>query len=56
MNGLRFDGEPTAGPMLSEAALTEPCLTVDQIAAALGISTRSVQRMIASGKLRKLPL
>lgn len=32
------------------------CLMLDHVAVHLGVSVRSVQRLIASGRLRKLPL
>ncbi len=34
----------------------QPPLTIDDVAFALGVCTRTVHRLIASGRLRKLPL
>lgn len=41
---------------MADAALTERCFDLDHVAVHLGVSVRSVQRLIASGRLRKLPL
>ena len=38
------------------SALAEACLTLDEVAELLGVSVRSVQRLIAERKLRKVPL
>lgn len=42
---------PSASDLLAEG-----CLTLGEVADVLGTSVRTVQRLVASGRLRKLPL
>lgn len=43
-----------AGPKQTQHASIEPLLTVEQVAAILGVSKRTVMRMIADGRLKKV--
>lgn len=49
-------GSPFNSCGKSPGPAPELCFTVEQVAEILGASARTVQRLIAAGKLRKLPL